>query len=106
MEIPANPESNDWLWIYGDLVTGIGQGKWARTQMEGCMVRYKQSSPGIREVNIYLEGSKEKMQFKSFKSFVRVDVDWLDSENYHGSSGLLGSYDHNGARLVEMAKLS
>ena len=52
-----------------------------------------------RQANIYLEGSKEVVMLKAFKSFVRVDIDPDGSKNYDNSLGLLGSHAHNGQRL-------
>ncbi|CAB9513844.1 expressed unknown protein [Seminavis robusta] len=75
------------------------EGEWHRASIAGFMVRYKQSSPSVREAAIYVDGPKEKIAFKTFKSFVRIDVDWNESKNYGGSLGLLGSYDHEGARF-------
>ncbi|CAB9519410.1 expressed unknown protein [Seminavis robusta] len=99
LEIRASPNSDEWLWINGTLLADIPEGQWGRAKLAGFLVRYKQSSPKVREAIIYLEGHKGKIVFKTFSSFVRVDVDWKDSENYDGSMGLLGSYDHDGARI-------
>jgi hypothetical protein len=103
MEIRASPESNEWLWIDGKAISvGMEQDKWLVTTLAGFKVRYKESMKRagmIREVNVYLDGTKEMMEFNAFKSFVRIDVDWKNSENYQGSNGLLGSFDLNGARV-------
>ncbi|CAB9513843.1 expressed unknown protein [Seminavis robusta] len=96
LEIRANPDSDEWLWINGNMVK-VAEGEWAKASISGFMVRYKQTSSAVREAIIYLEGPKEKISFKTFKSFVRIDVDWKDSQNYGGALGLLGSYDHEGA---------
>jgi hypothetical protein len=77
MEINANPESDEWLWVNGEVVSsGLEIGKWYTTTVGGFLIRYKESSASVREANIYIKGAVERMVFKTFKSFVRVDVDW------------------------------
>jgi hypothetical protein len=102
MEINANPESDEWLWVNGEVVSsGLEIGKWYTTTVGGFLIRYKESSASVREANIYIKGAVERMVFKTFKSFVRVDVDWeTDPDNYMGSVGLLGSFDKLGMRVA------
>ena len=99
LEIRANPGSNEWLWINGELISADAEeDKWFHAKLSGFLVRFK-ASRDTREANIYLEGAKEYLLLKTFKSFVRVDVNWKGSGNYYGSTGLLGSHANNGARL-------
>jgi len=99
MEIKADPESNEWLWFNGkEASSELVDGEWNRQMMSGFLVRYKQAG-AVREANIYLKGAKEYLVIKTFKSFVRVDINWQGSENYYNSVGLLGSHAHNGERL-------
>jgi hypothetical protein len=104
MEIRASPKSNEWLWIDGTAVSvGMEQDKWHTTAIAGFMIRYKESVRRvgmIREANLYLEGHKEIMEFNAYRSFVRLDVDWKNAENYKGSTGLLGSFDLKGLRVA------
>ncbi|CAB9518465.1 unknown protein [Seminavis robusta] len=103
--INADPKAKEWLWFNGKEVTSdLPTGTWGRQQLGGFLVRYKESTVRagiIREADIYLVpgGSKEKLVFKAFKSFIRIDVDWKQSENYKNAVGLLGSYSHQGERL-------
>merc|ERR1712194_719177 len=100
MEIRADPESEEWLWFNGQEATAdLVDGKWNRHHLAGFLVRYKQSGQNVREVFIHLKGSKEVLVMKTFKSFVRIDIQWQESENYNNSVGLLGSHAHNGKRL-------
>jgi hypothetical protein len=101
MEIQANPESDEWLWVNGEAISvGIETGKWYESEIAGFVLRYKESSASVREASIYFKGHVERILFKTFKSFVRVDVDWESApENYMGSVGLLGSFDLNGLRV-------
>ena len=101
MEIQANPESDEWLWVNGKAISvGAQTGKWYETEIAGYVLRYKESSASVREASIYFKGHVERIVFKTFKSFVRVDVDWESSpEHYKGSVGLLGSFDLNGLRV-------
>ena len=104
MEVRASPESNEWLWIDGKAITvGMEQDKWHHATLAGFKVRFKESIRRvgmIREANVYLDGTKEVMEFNAYKSFVRVDVDWKIAENYKGSTGLLGSFDLDGLRVA------
>lgn len=103
LEIQAN-EDGDWLWLNGVSITDdIENGVFTHGSISGFELRFKSSEGSnnnevIREAHIYF-GNHEKIALKTFKSFVRIDVDWQGSENYNGSSGLLGSHPHNGARL-------
>jgi len=99
MEIRANPQSKEWLWFDGQEVNDLIDGEWNQHQLAGFLVRYKQTGPNTREANIYLKGSKEVLVMKTFKSFVRVDINFEGSDNYYNSLGLLGSHAHNGKRL-------
>jgi len=99
VEIHANPDSNEWLWINGEAVTSDKEvGKWHRSSVSGLLIRYKSSGKN-REANIYLEGDKEPVILRTFKNFVHVDIDWVNSSNYEGSTGLLGSHADDGKRL-------
>ncbi|CAB9514537.1 Lectin C-type domain [Seminavis robusta] len=95
--------AKEWLWFNGKEVTSdLPAGTWGRQQLGGFLVRYKESTVRaglIRDADIYFVGSKEKLIFKAFKSFIRIDVDWKHSENYKNAVGLLGSYSHQGERL-------
>ena len=101
MEIQANPERDEWLWVNGRAISSfLESGKWYKTEIAGFVLRYKQSSMAVREANIYFEGHSQHITFKTFKSFVRVDVDWESApENYMGSVGLLGKFDLRGLRV-------
>ncbi|CAB9518686.1 expressed unknown protein [Seminavis robusta] len=78
LEIQANAETDEWLFINGEPIMDFEDGKFHKTELAGSLVRYKQSSPGVREANIYLYGDDhERMQIKTYKSFVRVDVNWI-----------------------------
>jgi hypothetical protein len=99
IEVQANPDSSEWLWINGELVTGLVPDKWESMRIEGMLLRYKETSPAVREITLYLEGHTEKLVMKTFKSFVRVDIPYQGSNNFVGSTGLLGAKDHFGQRL-------
>lgn len=100
MEIRADPESNEWLWFNKQEATSeMKEGEWYKHQMGDFLVRYKSNGPNTREANIYLNGANEKLEMKTFKSFVRVDVDWKDSNDYDGAVGLLGAHEQDGQRL-------
>jgi len=99
MEIRADPESDEWLWFNGEPADAVAEGEWHRQRLAGFLVRYRASGPSSREAYLYLEGAKEVFMMKTFKSFLRVDVDWARSDNYHNSVGLLGSHAHEGKRL-------
>jgi hypothetical protein len=86
------------LWVNGVENEDPVEGKVYKTQIAGFLVRYKKLGPGV-EAFIYLDGPKEVVMLKTFKDFVRVDIDWKESENYYGASGLLGSYDLKGQRV-------
>jgi hypothetical protein len=102
LEIKADPGSEEWLWLNGQVISsGQQAGKWHQAMIAGYVVRYKESSNSVREAIIYFKGHTERMEFHTFKSFVRVDVEWeSDPDNYVGSVGLLGSFDHLGKRLA------
>jgi hypothetical protein len=102
LEIRASDDAKEWLWLDGQANGELEDGKWNRADLSGFMVRYKEANGRMgltRQINIYLEGVKEVMILNSFKSFVRVDIDWKESENYFGSTGLLGSHADGGTRL-------
>lgn len=99
LEIKAEPGSDEWLWHNGKEVTRNMEDGWNRGHLSGYLYRYKQSTRNVRDVFIHLKGSKEILVMKTFKSFVRVDINWQESENYYNSVGLLGSHAHNGKRL-------
>ncbi|CAB9503895.1 von Willebrand factor type D protein [Seminavis robusta] len=97
-------KDREWVWINGKANGVLEDGKWYHASLNGLLVRFKQSfgkKSTTREVNIYLNqgSSKEVLAMKTFKSFVRVDVDWKNSDNYDYSRGLLGSHAQNGKRL-------
>jgi len=100
IEIKADPQSKEWLWVDGkEVASTLVDGEWHHHQMAGFLVRYMQSGPNTREINLYLKGSKEVVLMKTFKTFVRVDLDWEGSVNYENAVGLLGSQAHDGKRL-------
>jgi hypothetical protein len=101
MEIMANPGADEWLWLNGQVISsGLEIGKWYQAEIGGFVLRYKESSAAVREAIIYFKGHTERMEFHTFKSFVRVDVEWeTHPHNYVGSVGLLGSFDHQGMRV-------
>ena len=86
------------LWVNGVENENLEEGKVYHTHIAGFLVRYKKLSASF-EAFIYLNGPKEVIMLKTFKDFVRVDVDWKESNNYYGATGLLGSYDLNGDRV-------
>merc|ERR1712224_26256 len=105
MEIRADPTKQDWLWINSkSIATDLVEGAWHKTHMEGFLVRYKSSGPNTREANLYLQGAKEVMVFKTFKSFVRIDINHKGSDNYSKAVGLLGSHANAGKRLGRNGK--
>jgi hypothetical protein len=107
VEIHADPDSHDWLWFNGQANGELEDGTWYHSQVAGFLVRYREVTGRVgltREVNIYLEGSKEILRLKAFKSFVRIDIAWTGSKNYDNSMGLLGSQAHNGLRLARDRK--
>jgi hypothetical protein len=97
LEIQGGDDSK-FLWVNRVENEDLEEGKVYKTYLSGFLVRYKKLGPGL-EAFIYLEGAKEMVVLKTFKDFVRVDIDWKESKNYPGSSGLLGSYDLNGKRV-------
>jgi hypothetical protein len=107
IEIHADPDSHDWLWFNRQANGELEDGTWYHSQVAGFLVRYREVTGRVgltREVNIYLEGSKEILRLKAFKSFVRIDIAWTGSKNYDNSMGLLGSQAHNGLRLARDGK--
>merc|ERR1712232_70784 len=46
----------------------------------------------------------EVLIMKTFKSFVRIDINWKGSDHYYNSVGLLGSHAHEGKRLSRDGK--
>jgi len=104
MEIKADPSSSDWLWFDGK-PAAVVDGEWNRHELSGFLVRYKQSGDNVREANIHIKGAKEVLVMKTFKSFVRIDIQWQGSDHYKNSVGLLGSHAHNGERLGRNGKL-
>jgi hypothetical protein len=103
LEIKADPESNEWLWIDGELMSATVQtGEWYRAELAGFLVRYKETKNSGREVNIYVNKEKmsKKVQFKTYKSFVRANIDWKGSSLYDSSLGLLGSRALDGQRVA------
>ena len=102
MEIKADPASKEWLWFNGQEVTSaLKEGEWNARQLSGFKVRFKETNTNVREANIYLTGSQanEVLVMKTFKSFVRIDVNWEGSTHYTNSVGLLGDHAHEGKRL-------
>jgi hypothetical protein len=93
-------EGNQWLWVNGEANEQLEEKKWYRTSISGFLVRFKQTG-AVREANIYLEegASKEVIIIKTYHDFVRIDINWIESENFEGSFGLLGAKEMNGARL-------
>ncbi|CAB9505448.1 expressed unknown protein [Seminavis robusta] len=108
LEIKADPSSDNWLWINGEAAPKQVGKNMLRADLGGFMVRYKEHGPNVREALVYLvtgkDSHKEFIVFKTFKSFVKIDVDWKDSSNYENSLGLLGSHDQNGKRLARDGK--
>ena len=102
MEIRAAPGFDTWLWVDGQAVTvGVESGMWHQVEMSGHLIRFKESSPNGREAIFYYSGGKRHIVFKTFKSFVRIDVNWENSsESFKGSLGLLGSFDQSGLRVA------
>merc|ERR1712194_285462 len=98
MGIKADPSSSDWLWFDGK-PAAVVDGEWNRHELSGFLVRYKQSGDNVREANIHIKGAEEVLVMKTFKSFVRIDIQWQGSDHYKNSVGLLGSHAHNGERL-------
>jgi len=100
MEIRADPTSDEWLWFNGkEATSAMMDGEWHKHEMAGFLIRYKQTGENTREANLYLKGAKEVLVMKTFKSFVRIDVNWQESDNYFNSNGLLGDHAHEGKRL-------
>ncbi|CAB9498266.1 expressed unknown protein [Seminavis robusta] len=78
--------------------------KYYTAWMSDMQVRYRRSGI-VREANIYLEGRPERLRFRIYKDFVRVDIDWrANPEHYKGAIGLLGSYDLGGKRVARDGK--
>jgi hypothetical protein len=113
LEIQANLDSTEWMWINGQANDVLEDGKWYHARLSGFLVRFKQTmtrAGEMREANIYFEGSdkagaKDPLVLKTFKSFVHLDVNWKGSDNYNGATGLLGSQAHAGARLGRSGEL-
>jgi len=94
----AGGEGKEWIWVNGEANEVLEEQTWYRTSLAGFLVRFKQTG-SVREANIYLEGAKEVLVIKTYHDFVRVDINWVDSENYGGSVGLLGAKDNEGIRV-------
>jgi hypothetical protein len=89
---------NEWLWVNGEANGELEEAKWNRFNIAGFLVRFKQTGE-TREVNIYIEGHKEYIMIKAYKDFVRIDIPWMGSANFEGSTGLLGSHVLDGQRV-------
>merc|ERR1712176_947394 len=106
MEIRADPNKENWIWFDGQVPQDIQKGSWQRHNIGDFLVRYKDTDGTMgrgntREANLYLvhKGNKEPLVFKTFKGFLRIDINWQGSKNYVNSVGLLGSHAHEGKRL-------
>jgi len=110
MEIRADPNKDEWIWFNGQAPTGVEKGKWQHNKVSDFLVRYKDSDGtrgrgNTREANLYIQGgAKEPLVFKTFKGFLRIDINWQGSDSYYNSVGLLGSHAHEGKRLGRNGK--
>jgi von Willebrand factor type D domain len=94
----AGGDNDKWLWVNGEVNGELEELAWNRFTVAGFLVRFKQSGH-TRELNIYTKGTKEHIVIKAYRDFVRVDIPWLGSNNFDGSTGLLGSQTLNGMRV-------
>ena len=81
-----------WLIINGKPVSQLEDKKWYLDRVMGLKIRYRRN--GINgEAHLYFGNSKsEKLELRTYKDFVKVEVAAHGSDYYLGSHGLLGRY--------------
>lgn len=87
-------KDGDTYWVNG--VEGYGNGDdlmWdEETNIAGYPITFQRIHSTQRQYTINIGKENEKIIFKTWKDFVRVDVKNPHDENFAGSSGLMGSY--------------
>jgi len=87
-------KDGDTYWVNG--IEGDGEGDdslWdKRTNIAGYPITFRSVHSTQREYVIDVGDSNEKIIFKTWKDFVRVDVVNPRDEDFTGSLGLMGSY--------------
>merc|ERR1712176_640965 len=87
-------KDGDTYWVNG--IEGDGNGDdlmWdEQTNIAGYPITFKRVHSSQRQYTIHIGKNNEKVVFKTWKDFVRVDVNNPLDEDFTGSLGLMGSY--------------
>jgi cell division septation protein DedD len=93
----AGQKDGDTYWLNGQ--QGAGDGVLEEgSSIAGYFISFRKVHSHQREYTIHIS-KEEKIVFIAWKDFVRVDVKGASTNNFHGSLGLMGSFDERGVKV-------
>jgi len=93
----AGHADGDTYWLNGKEGPGNG-GFEDGVSIAGYLITFRQVHSHQREYMIHIS-EEEKIVFGTWRDFVRIDFRAASSKNFHGSLGLMGSFDRKGVKL-------
>lgn len=88
-------DQKEWIWLNGAANEELVNGQFVKSKLAGNLVRYQENyetgKSHRHEAHIHL-GNGEKILFKTFEGFLKVEFIGESEKTLGGSMGILGTY--------------